>query len=1212
MAALEWDPSAIRSHLRLTRQRLGQLQVKLDSEGNTTRKDIATLLQQGNVCLARAKAYKLVREDTYGDLLDLLENEIGTLLEHSGELDTSPIPTPTLAQPLSSIIFTAPYIPCKELAILRTTIIQRFGPEFATSAARNKDNCIHPRIAKLSSRPMPSASMSNAYLSNVARSYGVNWTPDPQRNDILPVLSEILNPPPSESIDLTALRRFCSYGIPDEPAWLRPRIWKLFFGVLPKKRDSWRQEMSKQRDCYYDLVRRLLEPYTSLPPPSQPPHPSDEALLNIVHHLTRIPRQMFSHLAQSPEELPSCPLSTKSSDEIKVPNAFALDDRMKALREKDGQANGNANGNDGTTPEISLSNYDTSAASQDGSTETLVAPRAYSFGDGHPLHCSAFLRLLFIHAAINPGRFSPHIPALLVPLYTALHSEVEIEDLSHVEADTFWLFEAIVAEFSELDEGEGTQKWMSKFDQTLSWADPELHESLTSTGLQPSLPHYSYRWLAPVLTYTIPIPPIFLIWDALFARLPRERDFNPKLDFMVYITSSMLTAVKKELLRLGQSPTPNVPWWADGESALEGRPNADGDPFLEGLSLLQAYPCTSVADAERIIQCANDLLKRRQYEQHKPLPNPSENQGFGARLRQTMWKGFTNQLDSPNESPDEEPETPVDDGNETERPSQETTASSSWWSNLAVSRASQVANEEQSHPEEDESGYSSSSTKTASLWEYAEKLKDSDTAATLAKVGTNWRAKAMSVGSWGHSKAKMSQTPPVSNSGILEHDTRLGEGHRRESSLRTEIFVAPPFPSPPNSQRSDTDSSSSSSMSPIYPEHPQQESLVDKTKTFLSIIKSPPATSVPKALPRPLLLNSVAPITASPVLRATTPDSDWAEVMKAKKRYLSNRDSRSSISSLSPSEAMKSSRSDWDSDSGSRVVPLNRRSISPMAPGYRMKKVLGSPTLSTTSPVSASSTFSAISPSPIESRVRSAPAMTGTMAKPTHKLVSGQDDSIKDTEEPFADFPTKSDVIPEPKPLTKLRLDTKVSVPSGGLPTDDADAPSSAILSRHSRVRSRRQIKPPNLQLKAAAAKAQSPLDKTPHASTNTSLTVDWPVGEIEVASTPKASSFDASDTDTGDAGPPVSPRARRRKVSTSENRDRSTARRPSHDEQEPRVRKISNARTRKTSNENREVKRSYRRESEAEEGDDEGYDELLSAYESEDNVIISKRVSTH
>jgi hypothetical protein len=71
----------------LTSQRLGQLQEKKDSKGNITRRDTATLLQQGNIGLARAKAQNLIQEDASGDLLEVLEMHVGLILEHFNELD---------------------------------------------------------------------------------------------------------------------------------------------------------------------------------------------------------------------------------------------------------------------------------------------------------------------------------------------------------------------------------------------------------------------------------------------------------------------------------------------------------------------------------------------------------------------------------------------------------------------------------------------------------------------------------------------------------------------------------------------------------------------------------------------------------------------------------------------------------------------------------------------------------------------------------------------------------------------------------------------------------------------------------------------------------------------------------------------------------------------------------------------------------------------
>ena len=81
----------------------------MDSQGQITRRDIATLLQQGNVGLARAKAQKLIREDIYGDLLQTLEMLVGVILEHISELDRKYVSV-VISSPLSIHIST---ITCK-------------------------------------------------------------------------------------------------------------------------------------------------------------------------------------------------------------------------------------------------------------------------------------------------------------------------------------------------------------------------------------------------------------------------------------------------------------------------------------------------------------------------------------------------------------------------------------------------------------------------------------------------------------------------------------------------------------------------------------------------------------------------------------------------------------------------------------------------------------------------------------------------------------------------------------------------------------------------------------------------------------------------------------------------------------------------------------------------------------------------------------------
>lgn len=77
---------SFKDQLKLTAQRLSQLQDKKDSVAQITRRDIATLLQQGNVSLARLKAHKLIREDAAADLLEVLEMYCGVLLQRVADL----------------------------------------------------------------------------------------------------------------------------------------------------------------------------------------------------------------------------------------------------------------------------------------------------------------------------------------------------------------------------------------------------------------------------------------------------------------------------------------------------------------------------------------------------------------------------------------------------------------------------------------------------------------------------------------------------------------------------------------------------------------------------------------------------------------------------------------------------------------------------------------------------------------------------------------------------------------------------------------------------------------------------------------------------------------------------------------------------------------------------------------------------------------------
>lgn len=155
--------------------------------------------------------------------------------------------------------------------------------------------------------------------------------------------------------------------------------------------------------------------------------------------------------------------------------------------------------------------------------------------------------------------------------------------------------------------------------------------------------------------------------------------------------------------------------------------------------------------------------------------------------------------------------------------------------------------------------------------------------------------------------------------------------------------------------------------------------------------------------------------------------------------------------------------------------------------------------------------------------------------------------------------------------LTKLQIE------------ESSDSSSIANLpARSARVKSKRY--PPrlgNLKTRDAGRAITVPVPVSERDVGHNTLAVDWP--DEGDATTPKASTFDNDHTPSSKRVRKISNEGRARKVSADG----------------------SSSRTRKISSEGREVKDKRVRDSAAVEGDDEGYDEFLSAYESEDSSVL-------
>jgi hypothetical protein len=244
------------------------------------------------------------------------------------------------------------------------------------------------------------------------------------------------------------------------------------------------------RSSLQSLVQHLLEPFDALPAPSTPLSPLDANLMEAAKQLSRVPPNLYVLLEEDPEWVGISPLDEGAPKQIQIPSANNLDKRLDAISQKDSGSIGDLDATPEirletddipATPEISVTAPENPSDEAPAAPTTLVAPR--SFGTASNVskkHMSALVRLLYVHSCLNPAHRSPYIASLLIPLYSVLNMEIEAQDVAHAEADTFWLFETMIGEFSPLeDEAEGAL-WMKKLGDRVWWADSEFYTDLVS------------------------------------------------------------------------------------------------------------------------------------------------------------------------------------------------------------------------------------------------------------------------------------------------------------------------------------------------------------------------------------------------------------------------------------------------------------------------------------------------------------------------------------------------------------------------------------------------------------------------------------------------------------------------------------------------------------------------------------------------------------
>ncbi len=669
---------------------------------------------------------------------------------------------------------------------------------------------------------------------------------------------------------------------------------------------------------------------------------------------------------------------------------------------------------------------------------------------------------------------------------------------------------------------------------------------------------------------------------------------------------------------MGRPPKQPLNLWGDGTTSLITTPLNDREleeAFAAGMIFLQSYPLEDVGGVDRVLQLAYDFAAKREAEQQQAASSYSmpTAAGLSARFRNTVWR-----TPAPKPIPEADEDTDEDESDESEeddddkplalsRQSLGSRLATTVWKGITnqsaleppptpdASPAPSPAPGQTSFPESQVEG-TTTSRPASTLWDYAAKVRDSDAAATLAKVSTNWRVKALDAwgkrnsGSGNATSPPSTANPDALSPSWIPHATAKHASlevpnvlDQRRSSLPTghgsDSYAPPPRPAffkPVRDSfiggvdlRPDIVSPTGSDYSAFSENDVDRFRHQARANTLAALSRTSSPSSAKPTGPKPLLLGSVGSVvqSRSSTLPSNALDKQFADAVRAKRPSLSNRGSQSSASSLSPQDQYTSlSRARTPESAGpSRLVPLNR-TVSPMAAARarRQESVssaasspisaqrrlpTGSSTEGETTPAvstrdSVSTVDSVASPPPpphIPEESSSGPRVAPSEAQRGSVVIS-EFGEVTDTP------------APEVTPRKKQRNLT--------LQLDDSSDSSAAAPHRTSRVRSKRfPSRLATLRAKHEGKEGRvSPVDRAP--SPNTLQAPEF--HEEPEATTPKATSFDQT-------GP--------------------LSRRPRKISSDGKGRKVSSER----------AERKHKRESAAAEGDDEGYDELLSAYESED-----------
>ncbi|KAF9184146.1 hypothetical protein BGZ51_003543 [Haplosporangium sp. Z 767] len=180
-----FNPTRAKVQLKLSVNRLQMLQNKKNMLAQQQRKEIARLLAMGKEESARIRVEHIIREDFSSEALEIIELYCELLLARFGLLEQLKNCDPAITEAVNTIIYAAPRSDVKELLLVRDQLAAKFGRDFVTNAMENADESVNPRIIQKLKVQTPDPYLVNRYLEEIAKTFKVSWTADPEMDNQL-------------------------------------------------------------------------------------------------------------------------------------------------------------------------------------------------------------------------------------------------------------------------------------------------------------------------------------------------------------------------------------------------------------------------------------------------------------------------------------------------------------------------------------------------------------------------------------------------------------------------------------------------------------------------------------------------------------------------------------------------------------------------------------------------------------------------------------------------------------------------------------------------------------------------------------------------------------------------------------------------------------------------------------------------------------------